>query len=84
MLLKMPQLITAKKWSCIYSSFDDPQIIEGQATLAMEILEQTNEKIDYVFVPIGGGGLLAGIVTVFSVLSPDTKIIGVEPKVLLL
>lgn len=69
-----------KNGAAFIHPFDDPQIIEGQATLAMEILEQTNEKIDYVFVPIGGGGLLAGIVTVFSVLSPDTKIIGVEPK----
>ncbi len=60
--------------------FDDPQIIEGQATVALEILEQTDEKIDYVFVPIGGGGLAAGIISVFSELSPDTKIIGVEPK----
>lgn len=60
--------------------FDDVQIIEGQATLAMEILQQTDQKIDYIFVPVGGGGLLAGIVTVFSVLSPETKIIAVEPK----
>lgn len=60
--------------------FDDVQIIEGQATLAMEILEQAEHKIDYIFVPLGGGGLAAGIVTVFSVLSPETKIIIVEPK----
>jgi len=60
--------------------FDDVQIIEGQATLAMEILEQTEKKIDFVFIPLGGGGLAAGIVTVFSVLSPETKIIIVEPK----
>ncbi|KQT31529.1 threonine dehydratase [Chryseobacterium sp. Leaf405] len=66
--------------SAFIHPFDDVQIIEGQATLAMEILEQTYEKIDYIFVPVGGGGLLAGIVTVFSVLSPETKIIAVEPK----
>ena len=60
--------------------FDDPQIIEGQATLAMEILEQAEGKIDYIFVPVGGGGLLSGVVTVFSTLSPETKIIAVEPK----
>lgn len=60
--------------------FDDLQIIEGQATLAMEILNQTDKKIDYIFVPVGGGGLLAGIVSVFSKLSPETKIIAVEPK----
>lgn len=60
--------------------FDDPQIIAGQATVALEILEQTDKKIDYIFVPIGGGGLAAGLISVFSVLSPQTKIIGVEPK----
>ncbi|MCS3529160.1 threonine ammonia-lyase IlvA [Chryseobacterium sp. JUb7] len=60
--------------------FDDPQIIEGQATLALEILEQTKNEIDYLFVPVGGGGLAAGMVTVFSELSPHTHIILVEPS----
>ncbi len=59
--------------------FNDPKIIEGQATVGLEILEQTNVSIDYVFVPIGGGGLAAGLSTVFKMLSPKTKIIGVEP-----
>ncbi|MDA3613949.1 threonine ammonia-lyase IlvA [Polluticaenibacter yanchengensis] len=60
--------------------FDDAVIIEGQATVAMEILEQSKEPIDYVFIPVGGGGLASGIVTVFSQLSPGTKLIAVEPK----
>lgn len=59
--------------------FDDPAIIEGQATTALEILEQAEEPVDYLFVPIGGGGLAAGICSVFKELSPHTKIIGVEP-----
>ena len=59
--------------------FNDPKIIEGQATVGLEILEQTNEFIDYIFVPIGGGGLAAGVSSVFKILSPKTKIIGVEP-----
>lgn len=59
--------------------FDDKLIIEGQATIAEEILRQTNEAIDYLFLPIGGGGLAAGISAYFSYLSPKTKIIGVEP-----
>lgn len=59
--------------------FDDQNIIDGQATAALEILEQSDEPVDYVFVPIGGGGLAAGICTVFRELSPKTKIIGVEP-----
>ena len=60
--------------------FDDPAIIEGQATTALEILEQAEGAVDYLFVPIGGGGLAAGICTVFQHLSPQTKIIGVEPS----
>lgn len=59
--------------------FDDPQIIEGQATVALEILQDTREHIDFVFVPIGGGGLIAGIGAYFRQVSPQTKIIGVEP-----
>jgi threonine dehydratase len=59
--------------------FDDEKVIEGQATVALELLEQTPEPIDYLFVPIGGGGLAAGLCAVFSLLSPATKIIGVEP-----
>ncbi|RXM40837.1 threonine dehydratase [Chryseobacterium sp. CH21] len=60
--------------------FDDPAIIEGQATTALEILEQSEGMVDYLFVPIGGGGLAAGVCTVFQQLSPQTKIIGVEPS----
>ena len=59
--------------------FDDEKIIEGQATVGLEIIEQTKE-IDYVFVPVGGGGLASGLSSVFKYLSPKTKIIGVEPK----
>ena len=60
--------------------FDDESVIEGQATLALEILEQANEKIDAIIVPVGGGGLISGILSVFKQLSPETKIIGVEPE----
>ena len=60
--------------------FDDEKIIEGQATVGLEIIEQATEEIDYVFVPVGGGGLASGLSTVFSVLSPNTKVIGVEPE----
>ncbi len=59
--------------------FDDPKTIEGQATIALEILEEMSESIDYVFVPIGGGGLSAGLGAYFSQVSPSTRIIGVEP-----
>ncbi|BDU24987.1 L-threonine dehydratase [Flavobacterium sp. GSB-24] len=60
--------------------FDDEKVIAGQGTVGLEILESFKEPIDYVFVPIGGGGLASGLSEVFRHLSPNTKIIGVEPK----
>ena len=60
--------------------YDDEDVISGQGTMAMEILQQVDNKPDYIFVPVGGGGVLAGIVTYFSVHSPKTKIITVEPE----
>jgi threonine dehydratase len=59
--------------------FDDPKIIAGQGTVALEILEDIKESVDYIFVPIGGGGLAAGVCTYMHKISPETKIIGVEP-----
>ncbi|MBP6048751.1 MAG: threonine ammonia-lyase IlvA [Chitinophagales bacterium] len=60
--------------------FDHKLIIEGQGTVGIEILEQIGKKkIDYLFVPIGGGGLCAGLITYFKEFSPNTKIVGVEP-----
>lgn len=60
--------------------FDDPLVIEGQGTVGLEILEQTKDQIDYLFLPIGGGGLASGVSTVFKELSSKTKLIGVEPN----
>lgn len=60
--------------------FDDEKVIAGQGTVGLEILESYKEPIDYIFVPIGGGGLASGLSEVFKHLSPNTKIIGVEPK----
>lgn len=60
--------------------FDDEKVIAGQGTVGLEILEQYQQPIDYVFVPIGGGGLASGLSIVFKHLSPNTKIIGVEPQ----
>ena len=59
--------------------FDDHRIIEGQGTVAVEILEDKPD-IDYVFVPVGGGGLSAGVGSYFKTFSPQTKIIGLEPE----
>jgi threonine dehydratase len=58
--------------------FDDPHVIAGQGTLAFEILEQVPDA-EAVIVPVGGGGLIAGMATVLHALKPDLKIIGVEP-----
>ena len=59
--------------------FDDPDVIAGQGTIGMEILEQTDEKISAVFVPIGGGGLISGIAAYIKAVDPEIQIIGVEP-----
>lgn len=59
--------------------FDDLRIIEGQSTVAAEIMEE-QANVDYLFVPVGGGGLSAGVGTYFKTFSPNTKIIGVEPE----
>ncbi len=60
--------------------FDDIKVIEGQATIALELLGQANSPIDFLFLPVGGGGVASGISSVFKLLSPETKIIGVEPE----
>ncbi|MEP0368163.1 MAG: threonine ammonia-lyase [Cyclobacteriaceae bacterium] len=60
--------------------FDDEKVIEGQATVGLELFTDADFSIDYLFVPIGGGGLSAGIASVFHILSPETTIIGVEPE----
>jgi threonine dehydratase len=59
--------------------FDDEHVIEGQATVGLEIIEDCDLPIDYVFVAIGGGGLISGLGSYFKQISPKTKIIGVEP-----
>lgn len=58
--------------------FDHPKVIEGQGTVAKEILDEL-AGVDYIFVPIGGGGLCAGVGQYFKTLSPQTKVVGVEP-----
>ncbi|MFT6054847.1 MAG: threonine dehydratase [Roseivirga sp.] len=60
--------------------FDDEKVIEGQGTVGLEILNDASAPIDYLFLPIGGGGLASGVSSVFKTLSPNTKIIGVEPE----
>lgn len=76
--------IAAKKYTeengmTFIPPFDDLRIIEGQGTVAVEILEDQSD-IDYIFVPVGGGGLASGVGSYFKTYSPRTKIIGLEPE----
>ena len=59
--------------------FDDEKVIEGQGTVGLELLSQSKNPIDYIFLPVGGGGLAAGVSSYIKAISPSTKIIGVEP-----
>jgi threonine dehydratase len=59
--------------------FDDPLVIAGQGTIGAEILRQSQHRLSAVFVPVGGGGLIAGIAGYVKSLRPDVRIIGVEP-----
>jgi threonine dehydratase len=60
--------------------YDDPDVIAGQGTIAMEILRQHNGAIDAIFVPVGGGGIAAGIAAYVKYVRPEIKIIAVEPE----
>lgn len=59
--------------------FDHPDVIAGQGTVGMEIVRQMKGPIEAIFVPVGGGGLIAGIAAYVKRVSPEVKIIGVEP-----
>ena len=59
--------------------YDDPAVIAGQGTVAMELSRQAGEQLDAVFVPVGGGGLLAGVAAYFKAIRPEVLIVGVEP-----
>ena len=73
------QEYTAKNNLVFIPPFEDLKIIEGQATVGVEILEDLS-LIDYIFIPIGGGGLCSGVGSYFKTFSPRTKIIGAEPE----
>jgi len=77
---KAAQIFCAQEGKTFVHPFDDEKTIEGQATVGLEILQQSSEPIDYVFVAVGGGGLASGLCGTFQALSPNTKIIGVEPE----
>lgn len=76
----------AGMWECKNNNsvfihpFNDLKVIEGQGTIAAEILSQSPVPLDYIFVAVGGGGLVSGVGTYFKIMSPDTKIIAVESE----
>ena len=74
------QAFCEKQRGTFVHPFDDLAIVEGQATVGLEILKAAHQQpIDFCFMPIGGGGLAAGLSSVFRQLSPHTKLIGVQP-----
>jgi len=73
------QKLAAERGMTFIHPYDDPDVIAGQGTVAMEILRQHQEKLDAIFVPVGGGGLIAGIAAYVKAVRPEIKIIGVEP-----
>ncbi len=76
--LRAIELVKEKKLTFVHP-YDDPDVIAGQGTIAMEMLRQHSEPIYAVFVPVGGGGLIAGIAAYIKRLKPETLVIGVEP-----
>ncbi len=71
--------LVAERGMTYVPPYDDPDVIAGQGTVAMEILRQHSTPIHAIFVPVGGGGLIAGIAAYVKALRPETRIIGVEP-----
>jgi threonine dehydratase len=74
------QEISQEKGLTYVHPFDDPDVIAGQGTVGMEIVRQHQTPLDALFVPVGGGGLIAGIAAYVKYVWPQTKIIGVEPE----
>lgn len=74
------QKLAAEQQRTYIHPYDDPDVIAGQGTVAMEILHQHPGKLDAIFVPVGGGGLIAGVAAYVKYLRPEVKVIGVEPE----
>jgi threonine dehydratase len=73
------QTIVRERNLAFVHPFDDPDVIAGQGTVAVEIMRQARNEVDAIFVPVGGGGLIAGIAVYAKYLNPKIRIIGVEP-----
>jgi threonine dehydratase len=73
------QNFTSENGLTFIPPFEHPRIIEGQATVGVEILDELSH-VDYLFIPVGGGGLSSGVGSYFKTFSPNTRIIGAEPE----
>jgi threonine dehydratase len=74
------QKLVAEKGMVYVHPYDDPEVIAGQGTVGMEILRQVTGPLDAVFVPVGGGGLAAGVAAYIKYVRPEVKVIAVEPE----
>ncbi|OOZ39497.1 PLP-dependent threonine dehydratase [Solemya pervernicosa gill symbiont] len=74
------RIISDDKGACFIHPYDDPEVIAGQGTVALEIMRQHAQDIHAIFVPVGGGGLIAGVAVFAKYLNPKIRIIGVEPE----
>lgn len=77
---RFAKALTQERQLTFIHPYDDEYVIAGQGTIALEILRQFSKPIDTVFVCVGGGGLMAGIASVIKQVSPQTKVIAVEPE----
>ena len=76
---QMARDLAASRGLTLVHPYDEPFVMAGQGTAALELLEDAGE-LDLVLVPLGGGGLLSGVATAVKALRPDTRVIGVEPE----
>lgn len=78
--LKHAREIEAQEGMTFVHPYDDPDVIAGQGTVGMEILRQHSGRLDAVFIPVGGGGLAAGVAAYIKYLRPEVKVFAVEPE----
>jgi len=71
--------LAAERGLTFVHPYDDPDVIAGQGTIGLEILRQAGQRLDAIFLPVGGGGLAAGVAAVVKRLRPEVRVIGVEP-----
>jgi threonine dehydratase len=72
--------LSREKGMTFIHPYDDPEVIAGQGTIAMEVLHEYSDELNAIFIPVGGGGLIAGMAAYVKHLKPEIKVIGVEPE----